>query len=74
MSFSTECEPPAGSVTIATCDSLMSRLEMLRAMRRLNASGRPSGSSNGSTVTASAPPTPAANAAMVVRIMFTYGS
>ncbi len=74
MSFSTACEPPAGSVTRATCDSLMSRLDVLRAMRRLNASGRPSGSSNGSTVTLVAPPTPAANVATQVRSMFTYGS
>ena len=34
----------------------------------------PSGLSKGSTVTASAPPTPAANAATVVRSMFTQGS
>ena len=43
-------------------------------MRRLNASGSPSGASNGSTVTASAPPTPAANDATQVRSMFTQGS
>ena len=47
---------------------------MLRAIRRANASGRPSASSNGSTVTASAPPTPAASLATVVRSMFTHGS
>ncbi len=47
---------------------------MLRAIRRPKASGRPSGLSNGSTVTASAPPTPAAKAATVVRSMFTQGS
>ncbi|CAM5741390.1 hypothetical protein SHIRM173S_08748 [Streptomyces hirsutus] len=43
-------------------------------MRRAKASGRPSASSNGSTVTASAPPTPAARVATVVRSMFTHGS
>ena len=63
MSFSTAYAPPAGSATVATCDSSMSRYEVLRAIRRPNASGRPSGLSNGSTVTASAPPTPAAKAA-----------
>ena len=47
---------------------------MLRAIRRPNASGGPSGLSKGSTVTASAPPTPAAKAATVVRSMFTQGS
>ncbi len=47
---------------------------MLRAIRRPKASGRPSGLSKGSTVTASAPPAPAANAATVVRSMFTQGS
>ena len=74
VSFSTAYAPPAGSLTSATCDSLISRLEVLRAMRRLNASGRPRRSSNGSTVTEAAPPVPAANAATVVRSMFTYGS
>ena len=47
---------------------------MLRAIRRPKASGAPSGLSNGSTVTESAPPTPAAKAATVVRSMFTHGS
>ena len=47
---------------------------MLRAIRRPKASGSPSGLSKGSTVTASAPPTPAANAATVVRSMLTQGS
>ena len=47
---------------------------MLRAIRRPNASGVPSGLSKGSTVTASAPPTPAAKAATVVRSMLTQGS
>ncbi len=49
-------------------------VEVLRAMRRANASGRPRAWSKGSTVTASAPPTPAASVAMVVRSMFTHGS
>ncbi len=47
---------------------------MLRATRRPSASGRPSGLSKGSTVTASAPPAPAAKAATVVRSMFTEAS
>ena len=51
VSFSTAYAPPAGSATCATCDSSMSRCEVLRAIRRPNASGRPSGLSNGSTVT-----------------------
>ena len=38
------------------------------------ASGLPMAASNGSTVTASAPPTPAAKQATVVRSMFTQGS
>ena len=74
MSFSTANAPPAGSATLATWDSSTSREEVLRAIRRLNASGRPSRASNGSTVTTSAPPTPAANAATQVRSMFTQGS
>ena len=47
---------------------------MLRAIRRANASGSPSAASKGCTVTASAPPTPAAKQATVVRSMFTHGS
>ena len=47
---------------------------MLRAMRRANASGKPSAAVNGSTVIASAPPRAAANTAMVARRMFTCGS
>ena len=47
-----------GIATSATCDSLISRLEVLRAMRRLNASGSPSRSSNGGTVTEQLPPCP----------------
>ena len=74
VSFSTANAPPAGSATLATCDSSTSRVEVLRAMRRANASGSPSRASNGSTVTESAPPTPAAKAATQVRSMFTHGS
>ena len=74
MSRSTAYAPPAGSATRARWLSEISRLEVLRAIRRPKASGRPSGLSNGSTVTASAPPTPAAKAATVVRSMFTHGS
>ncbi len=74
VSDSTYQEPPAGSMTAATCDSSMISACVLRAMRRPRVSGRPMAASNGSTVTASAPPTPAANAATVVRSMFTYGS
>ena len=74
VSISTACEPPAGSCTAATWDSLISSDEMFLAIRRPSASGTPSRVSNGSTVTASAPPTPAANAATVVRSRFTHGS
>ena len=74
MSFSTAYEPPAGSATRATWDSEISSEEVFRAIRRPNASGTPSAVSNGSTVTESAPPTPAAKAATVVRSMFTQGS
>ncbi len=74
VSFSTAYAPPAGSATCATWDSAISRLEVLRAIRRPKASGRPRTLSNGSTVTLSAPPTPAAKAATVVRSMFTQGS
>lgn len=74
VSRSTYQEPPAGSITRERCDSSMRTVEVLRAIRRANASGRPSASSNGSTVTLSAPPTPAASVATVVRSMFTHGS
>ena len=74
MSFSTAYEPPAGSATWATCDSSMSRWRCCGRSGGRSASGRPSGLSNGSTVTLSAPPTPAAKAATVVRSMFTQGS
>ena len=71
VSDSTYQEPPAGSMTAAMWDSSMIRAWVLRATRRPSASGMPMAESNGSTVTASAPPTPAANAATVVRSMFT---
>ena len=75
MSFSTAYEPPAGSVTAATWDSSISSEEVLRAIRRPNASGRPERARRTArTVTASAPPTPAAKAATVPRSMFTHGS
>ncbi len=74
VSFSTAYEPPAGSTTLATWDSEISSEEVLRAIRRPNASGTPRVESNGSTVTASAPPTPAAKLPTVVRSMFTQGS
>ena len=47
---------------------------MLRAIRRPKVSERPRGLSNGTTVIASAPPTPAEKAATVVRSMLTQGS
>lgn len=74
MSRSTYQEPPAGSITRDRCDSSTRIVEVLRAIRRANASGRPMAWSKGSTVTASAPPTPAASVATVVRSMFTHGS
>ena len=43
MSFSTAYAPPAGSATAATCDSSISSAQVLRAIRRPKASGRPSG-------------------------------
>ena len=67
-------EPAAGSATLATLDSSISRSWAFRATRRAKRSGRPSAEVNGSTFTASAPPMPAENAAMVVRSMFTHGS
>ena len=74
VSDSTYQEPPAGSSTRASDPSSTSRLWVLRAIRRENASGRPSAASNGCTVTTSAPPTPAAKQATVVRSMLTHGS
>jgi len=72
--LSTYQEPPAGSITRARCDSSTRIAWVLRAIRRAKASGRPSALSKGCTVTASAPPTPAARQATVPRSMFTQGS
>ena len=47
---------------------------MFRAMRRPKASGLPTALSKGCTTTESAPATPAAKPATVVRSMFTQGS
>lgn len=74
VSRSTYQEPPAGSITRATPASSTSSDWVLRAMRRAKASGRPRRASKGWTVTASAPPVPAAKQASVVRSMFTHGS
>ena len=74
MSDSTYQEPPAGSITRARCASWISSAWVLRAIRRENGVGAPSAASNGATVTASAPPTPAAKPAIVPRSRFTYGS
>ena len=76
---STNQEPPAGSSTRPRCDSSSSSSWVLRAMRRAKLAavpGNPPGiaASNGCTSTVSAPPTPAPNAATVVRSMFTHGS
>lgn len=74
VSCSTYQEPPAGSTTRARCDSSSRIAWVLRAIRRAKASDRPTALSNGWTLTASAPPTPAARQATVVRSMFTHGS
>ena len=74
MSRSTAYAPPAGSATLPSWASASRTAEVLRAMRRPKVSGRPSGLSNGTTVTASAPATPAAKAATVVRRRLTHGS
>ena len=73
VSRSTYQDPPAGSATSARCDSAMRIDCVLRAMRRPSSVGwrRPS---CGSTVTASAPATPAAKQATVERSAFTHGS
>ncbi len=71
---STYQEPPAGSITRARCASSTSNAWVLRAIRRENGSDAPMAASNGGTVTASAPPTPAAKPATVPRSRFTYGS
>ncbi len=60
-------------------DSSSNSSWVLRAMRRAKLAevpGKPPGmaTSNGCTSTVSAPPTPAENAASVVRSMFTHGS
>ena len=47
VSFSTAHAPAAGSATRPRWDSASSRLEVLRAIRRENSSGSPSGLSNG---------------------------
>ena len=64
-------EPAAGSDTLARLDSSSKMSCVLRATRRAKASGSPSASVCGSTVTALAPARPAANVAMVARSMFT---
>ncbi len=74
VSDSTYQEPPAGSITRATCASSTSSAWVLRAIRRENGSDAPIAASKGDTVTASAPPTPAAKPASVPRSRFTYGS
>ena len=72
---STYHDPAAGSVTSARCDS-RSRIDcVLRPMRRPSSvAAAPCRWSWGSTVTASAPPTPAAKQATVERRAFTHGS
>ena len=72
--FSTNHEPPAGSMTRPTCDSSMSSALVLRARRRDIESGKPRAASKGRTVTLCAPPTPAPNAATVPRNKLTQGS
>ena len=64
VSASIAPEPAAGSATRARFDSSRSTSCVLRAARRANASGRPSGAVCGSTVIASAPPKPAAATAI----------
>jgi len=72
--LSTYQEPPAGSLTRPMFDSSAASSWVLRAIRRLKSSGRPTAVSNGSVVIASAPPTAAENVAIVPRSRFTYGS
>ena len=63
--------PAAGSATRNEVGFLdQQKLGVARDPAR-EASGSPSAAVNGSTVTASAPPRPAENVAMVVRSMFT---
>ena len=72
---STYHEPPAGSMTSARCDSRIRIDCVLRPMRRPSSVASPPRRwSWGSTVTASAPATPAAKQATVERSMFTHGS
>ena len=71
---STAPEPAAGSATLARWDSSRRTSWVLRAMRRAKRSGNPSAAVNGKTVIASAPPSAAANAAIVARRIFTCGS
>ena len=52
VSFSTANAPPAGSATLADVGLLDQQRGGVAAIRRLKPSGRPSGKSNGSTVTA----------------------
>lgn len=71
--------PPAASSTRPRCDSSSNSSWVLRAIRRAKSTlmpGKPPGiaTSKGITSTVSAPPTPAPNAATVVRSMFTQGS
>ena len=63
--------PAVGSATCAMPASSSRTSCALRATRRAKRSGRPRAAVNGSTVIASAPPTPAENTAMVARRMFT---
>ena len=71
---STNHEPPAGSITRARWASCTSRAWVLRAIRRENGPDAPSAASKGDTVTASAPPTPAAKPATVPRSRLPYTS
>ena len=71
---STYQDPPAGSTTEARALSSNSSNWVLRAVRRPNSLGRPRPESKGRTVTASAPPTPAAKAATVPRSKLPHGS
>jgi len=71
---STYQDPPAGSTTEARALSSNSSNWVLRAVRRPNSLGRPRPESKGRTVTASAPPTPAAKAATVPRSRLPHGS
>jgi hypothetical protein len=67
-------EPAAGSATRWSCDSSSSRCWTLRANARALRSDGPRAASKGRTETLSAPPTPAAKAATVVRSRLVCGS